>query len=122
MVITETQKIYKEDTGFGKHSRLGIASFVTAMGTVVLDVLLFGLVFIWGLIAPDAVHRGSVVICTFTGGIMSGLAANVVGIVLGIIGLCRKNRKKLFAVLGLIFNLIIVVGFGVLLVIAKVVH
>lgn len=118
-VITDAAKIYKGDAGFGKHSGRGIASFVIAMAVGVLDLLLCGLMVVLGAIAPEPVQKGSAILCMFSAGIMSGFVANIVGAVLGISGLFQKNRKKVFPVLGLIFNLAAVIGFGILIAIHK---
>jgi hypothetical protein len=50
--------------------------------------------------------------------ILIGLfAANILGIILGIIGLVIRNRKKIFAILGLSLNTIIILCFGLMFVI-----
>jgi hypothetical protein len=116
MVVTDAKKAYKEDAGFGKHSGCGIASFVIAMTTGVLDLLLFVLMVIDEVVSQGTTERSSVMLCIFATVIMAGGFANIVGVVLGITGLCQKNRKKLFAILGLVFNLAAIVMFGVLIV------
>ncbi len=118
-VITDTARIYKGDAGFGKHSGRGIASFVIAMAVGVFDLLLFGLMVVIGAVASEQAQKGSAVLRIFSTGITLGLAANIVGVALGVSGLCQKNRKKVFAILGLIFNLAAVIGFGILIAIHK---
>jgi hypothetical protein len=120
-VITDTRKVYKEDTGFGKHSRRGIASFVIAMAAGVLYLSVLGLMFILAGIAPELTQGRSEMLHIFTAMVMVGFFGNIVGVVLGIGGVCQKNQKKLFAVLGLVFNSIAVIGFGILIAIPKVI-
>lgn len=115
-VITDARKIYKEDTGFGKHSGFGIASFIIAVGVGVLDLLLFGLAFVLGGIVPSVVQRGSTILYVFGAIVMLGFVASLVGSGLGIAGLRQKNRKRVLSILGLIFNCAIVIGFVVLII------
>jgi hypothetical protein len=119
-VVTDTAEIYKGDGGFGKHSGCGIASFVIAIATGVLDLLLFVSMVIMGAIIPEVTQKGSVMLRLFATVVVAGGFANIVGVVLGVSGLCQKNRKRLFAILGLVFNLAAVIVFGVLIAIGGV--
>lgn len=91
-----------------RHSRLGIASFVTA-----LSVGVFVLIFLPALMAasmvvgghPDStgtmvVGFGLMIVMLLTAfGLMTGLG-------LGIAGVCQRSRQRVFAVIGLCLNAI----------------
>jgi uncharacterized membrane protein len=112
-----------------KHSGLGIASFILASIGFVLVIIAAVLVtgsiteitqtfteeeLINGTIDPSQVPPAliaGVVLFFFV------IFLNLIGGILGIIGIFIKNRKKLFAILGTIFNLIGFVIFIVLMLI-----
>jgi len=64
---------------------------------------------IMGAIIPEIAQRGSLMLHMFATVVMAGGFANIVGVVLGVRGVCQKNRKKTFAVLGLAINLVAVI-------------
>lgn len=94
-----------------KHSGPGIASFIVflTMAAALAACMIMFAVLASGSIYPDG---------TFTPGwieqmpmlavgllLMLGSAfGTVIGLVLGIVGLVQKERKKLFAILGTVFN------------------
>jgi hypothetical protein len=118
-VVTDTTKICKEDAGFGKHSGCGIASFVISIAAGVLYVSILGLMIILAVVDQELTQSRPAILHIFTVMVIAGLFSNIVGVLLGISGLCQKNRKRLFAILGLIFNLTAVTLFGVLIAIGK---
>ncbi len=101
-----------------KHSGLGVASFIISM---LGGPGMFLMLVVAGVLAasvpggkmdessPAAVGLGLVLI--------GGIAFALVGVGLGIAGVAQKGRKKLFAVLGLVFNSLIVLGVAALMVI-----
>ena len=116
----------------GGQSRLGIASFVIAILTTVLLVVLFVVIFnaagqLLGNADPQSItpqdlqrnledNPGATGLLGVAG---FGLAATpllyVLGAALGIAGLVQKRRGRLFAVLGVIFNGLILLGLLVLI-------
>jgi MFS family permease len=100
------------------HSGLGIASFIIAIFSVLMIVTMF--VIIIGLMGdrqqmpkPDRKDPNVAIVGMFGCG---GCALSLIGAILGLVGLLLPDRKKVFAILGFIFNLL-VVGFVVFLVI-----
>lgn len=88
-----------------KNSGFGIASFVMS---ITIGVLLFALFAIAGIMsAGGGMDRQSVQAVAIGLSIMALLFGSVISAVLGIIGLFQKARKKLFATLGTIFSLLI---------------
>lgn len=110
-----------------KHSRLGIASFVIAVLTTVLFVVLLGVVFNAAGALLDGEDPSSVTPQDLqqnleespgTTGVLGvagfGLVASpflyLLGAALGIAGLIQNRRKRLFAVLGTVANGLIFLG------------
>ena len=119
-ITVDTERVFEEDVRFGKHSGLGVASFVISVVVGGLDLLLFLLAFVLGAIAPEfmEMEMGSVVLYIITSATLLGLVANVAGLGLGIAGLLARNRKKTFSVLGVILNVLILIVLIVLMAIA----
>ena len=118
-IIVDSEKIYKDDLGAGRHSGFGVASFIISLMTLGLYVLIFTLTFIFAGIAPESVDRESPVARVSVFLLLLGILANLIGLVLGIAGVRQKNRKRLLSILGIIFNSAILIGFMVLIAITK---
>jgi len=99
-----------------RHSGFGIASFISAM----VSLLLFLLAVIIGGIVNNRTPGGMDVTtpaAAFLGVIvLLAIILALVGAGLGITGLIVKNRKKVFAILGLVFNLVFILVIVVLMV------
>lgn len=93
-----------------RHCGLGIASFVIALAIALLQ---FATVLAAGMLevsTPGGInqrHPLSILVGCF---ILSGVAVNLVGLGLGIAGLFQRSRKRLFAVLGTVLNLLLIGG------------
>ena len=87
-----------------KHSRLGIASFITS---IVSGILIFLVIVIAGVMEAstpggmDEESAGAVMVGLF---LFAFLGAALVALGLGIGGLLQKERKKIFAILGTAFS------------------
>lgn len=86
-----------------RHSGLGIAAFIVSAASFVLGV---GGVLVFGI------SSGKYLLGPFCS---CGLPPGLVGIGLGIAGLAQKNRKKLFAYLGIALGAMILIINGVLI-------
>ena len=110
-----------------KHSRLGIASFVIAVLTTVLFVLLLVVIFgaagqLLGDADPQSVtpqdlqqnleeSPGTTGVLGVAGfGLVASPFLYLLGAALGIAGLIQKRRKRLFSVLGTVANGVIFLG------------
>jgi hypothetical protein len=120
-VITDAEKFYREDTSFGKHSGLGIASFMIAMAVVALHLLVFVIIFMLGVVAPDLMGSNSAMVGVLGMCMIAGFFGSLIGLGLGISGVSQKNRKKVFATLGLVFNAVIILSLIALIAIGMVV-
>ncbi len=116
-IIISPEKIYKEDIGFGRHSGHGIASFAIS---VAVYFFTFVALVIFSGIDSGLADRQSPIIRIVAVVLMLGFLANLTGLVLGITGIAKKNRKKVLAILGLVFNSIVLVAFIALIIIGRV--
>ncbi len=117
--ICDNKKIYEPDAGFGKHSGHGIASLAIAIILGGLYVMLFLSFFILGFFAPATAESPSVLLMVVGSIFMLGFFGNLVGLGLGIAGVCQKNRKKTLAVLGIVFNSVALFLFTILILIGS---
>ena len=87
-----------------KHSRLGIASFITS---IVSGILIFIVIVIAGVIeesTPGGMDEESAGAAMVGFAAIALLSAELVALGLGIAGLLQKERKKIFAILGVVFS------------------
>jgi hypothetical protein len=107
--MTNEERLYVEDDRGLKHSGLGIASFIIA---IVLGVFEFLFIVVAGIV--ETTNSGGIeakpTIAIVVGmSILLGVGLSLVGIGLGIAGLIQKNRKKVFTILGLVFNIAVII-------------
>jgi hypothetical protein len=104
-----------------KHSGLGIASFAVAL---LIGAGLFMLILVAGVMSlrtPGGRMDEKAPLTMALGcAILVGVLGNLAGLVLGIVGLCQQDRKKLFAILGVIFNGLAVAAVAALIVLGTV--
>lgn len=99
------------------HSGLGIASFIISMITGLLTFLAIVFAGVMEATTPggmDPESAGAIILGFFLIACLCGL---LVAIGLGIGGLVQRDRKKLFAVLGVTFSAVILIGTLALMVI-----
>lgn len=91
------------------HSRLGIASFITSLAS---GVVIFLIMVIAGVMSasPGGMNEQSAGAITIGLFLFGFLFVSLVALVLGIFGLCQKDRKKIFAILGTTFSSVTIVG------------
>ena len=93
-----------------KNSGLGIASFITSIFSGVLIFVVFVIAGVMEASSPGGIDEKSVS-AIVVGLFMFGfLFVALVALGLGIVGLLQKDRKKLFAVLGIVFSSVTLVG------------
>jgi len=105
-----------------KHSRIGIASFVIGIVAVLIlclaFLLAFGYVFSMASQNPSfQVDQSSPTVLVL--GVLMFLSPilSLVGVGLGIGAAVQKNDRKLFGIIGLVLNLLIILAFCVLVVV-----
>lgn len=86
-----------------KSSRLGITSFLLAIGFPAFLVVLFVIsLFMEGRVDPQKVGKFDwFTICCL---LIGGPIVHFVGLILGIAGAFQRERKRLFSVLGIVLN------------------
>ncbi|MGD0572998.1 MAG: YcxB family protein [Sedimentisphaerales bacterium] len=109
-VIVDQKVAFCEDGRAGKHSGYGIISFMIALAAVVAVFLAFMAVLICAIIVGGPADKGAPLFIVF--GVVFVLAWGIafIGAGFGIAGLLSKNRKKLFAAIGLGINLLIILS------------
>ncbi|WP_136604134.1 hypothetical protein [Paenibacillus dokdonensis] len=118
----ESQQPPQHPPQIKRHSGPGIASFIISLVSMlayIISVGAMGAIFSSsldgeGLSWSDSSTTGVTIITIILIGLF---AANIIGIVLGIIGTVLRNRKKIFAILGLALNTVIILSFGLMFVI-----
>lgn len=93
-----------------KHSGLGIASFMIAIGMGLLEFVLFAAAGVLETTTPGGIDENSDVAIILGLALIGGILADMMGIGLGIAGLFQPRRKKIFAVLGIIIGALVLFG------------
>ncbi|MBN2022695.1 MAG: hypothetical protein JW809_07855 [Pirellulales bacterium] len=89
-----------------RHSRLGIASFVLALLSGFAIVAAFSAIFVMAIDAPQ--RRPDTLFALAIGTtILASMAVSFVGLALGIASVVQSTRKRVFGILGLVFNTIL---------------
>ncbi|KPU45413.1 CAAX amino terminal protease self- immunity [Oxobacter pfennigii] len=89
-----------------KHSGFGIASFVISMVSLTMLFGLFSMYYMLeGLIQDYFMDRALALL------IVGSSLLCLLGFILGIAGIFQKNRMKIFSILGLVFNVIVILSF-----------
>lgn len=87
-----------------KHSGMGITSFVISIVVGCVEIILVTVAGFTEASTPGGMDEESPQAIMLGLGIIGGLFLCLVGIGLGIAGVVPKDRMKLFAILGLVFN------------------
>lgn len=105
-----------------KQSGLGIASFI--IGVASIAGVIASIIMITSFIMNDLVGNGNTIeisaddlsIELMLGGLLmlGSLLLALLGLILGIVGACMRNRRKAFAIVGIVLNGLLVVIVGVL--------
>lgn len=100
-----------------KHSGLGIASFCISLFCGLLAVILVAAA---GFLVASGQDEQSFGLILTGLGIMGDMLLMLVALGLGIAGACMKDRRKLFAILGIIFSALGLVCIGGLMVLGTI--
>ena len=90
-----------------KHSGLGIASFMTSVASGGLLLLVFLIAGVMEASTPGGIDEESPGAIVLGGLLVAFLGAAVVALGLGVSGLFQKDRMKVFAVLGTVLSLFV---------------
>ena len=84
-----------------RHSRLGVTSLLLALGFPFLCLIIFVVM----LIVSGQIENGAFVgFVTILAASIAAVVVHLTGVILGIAGAYKKDSKKLFPVLGIVFN------------------
>ncbi len=108
--IVDHKPVSCEDKRAGRHSGYGIVSFLIALAAVAAVFLAFMAILICAIIVGGLADKDAPLFVVL--GVVFVLAWGIafIGAGYGIAGLLSKNRKKLFAVIGLSINLLIILS------------
>jgi hypothetical protein len=91
-----------------KHSKLGVASFLIGMFTLLVVVVGAFLLIKGAATAPrgytSVFYHIDIDLTIQSLIVFTTLSFNIVGVILGIVGAVQKNGKKLFSILGIALN------------------
>lgn len=93
-----------------KHSGFGIASFAIAIAAALLEFVLVATAGVLEASTKGGIDENSPLAILLGLAVIGGLLVALVGIGLGIAGLCQSRRKRVFAVLGMIMNPVVLFG------------
>jgi hypothetical protein len=94
-----------------RHSGIGIASFILSLMVGFLIFLTIISAGVMAAVAPQGVVQEEAPAWVVLGLVLLALMfADLVALGLGIAGLCQNNRKKVFAILGIVFSSVAVGG------------
>lgn len=99
-----------EEYRLPKHSGFGIASFVVVLAAGTLEFVLVVIAGILETTTPGGIDDDSPITILLGVAMIGGLFLDLLGIVLGTVGLCQRQRKKIFAVLGVVIGSLVFVG------------
>lgn len=88
------------------HSRMGIASFIIALAQGFLTLLVIIFAGILTTMGPQHENEAGFAILGLF--VIGGIFTHLVGMGLGIAGMVQKSRKKVFSILGFVFNITVI--------------
>lgn len=103
-----------------RHSGIGIASFVIALLCGVASFVTIGIAGVMETSQPGGMDPESPATVLVGLAIIACGMGFALGLVLGIVGLCLPNTNRLFAGLGVGFNVVAMLGLGMLMLIGLV--
>lgn len=93
------------------HTGLGIASFIIGLFVGIGEMVVVGWTGYLATSKPGTITPEAPIAIILGLVMLAGLAAAFLGAGLGVGGLFHKNRRRIFAVLGLVFNVMILAAF-----------
>ncbi len=100
-----------------RHSGVGITSFALSMLSGISLFALFGVAGYLESQSPAGMSEEDPTTMLLGVALLGAGMAQFLAFILGAVGLFQPNRKKIFAILGLIFSLVAIVTFGGLMVV-----
>lgn len=110
------QTVMTEEAAPEKHSGLGIASFVLSLVSGAGLLALFAIAGIIGTQTPGGLDEESPQAILIGISLFAFMGLLIVGLGIGIAGFFQKNRKSVFAILGMVISMVTVLGTGCLLI------
>jgi hypothetical protein len=118
-IIADIEMMRGQIPTIQRHSGLGIASFIISMFIIGFSFFLFFLAAVIGVIAPDSAELSCMITRIIAAFFMFAFLANLVGLGLGLAAIRQIGSKKVYPILGLVFNFMIFAGMIVLIIIGR---
>jgi hypothetical protein len=99
-----------EEYRVSKHSGFGIASFIITLAVGALEFVLIAIAGILEATTPGGIDENSPIAMLLGLVMIGGLLVNLLGMIFGVVGLFQRERKKVFALLGVLFGCLVFVG------------
>lgn len=99
-----TEGIQSTESIERKHSGFGVASFIISISAGLLMFIVFAIAAILQVSTPGGMDRQSIQAIVVGLSMIALLFFDIVAVVLGVVGLFQKERKKVFAIFGIIFS------------------
>jgi hypothetical protein len=115
--MEHSEDFFARDYSVRTHSGLGIVSFVIAIAVGLFEFILVAIAGVLEVTTPGGIDENSPAAILLGLALVGGLLVNVLGIGLGIGGLCQRYRSKLFAVLGVVIGSVVLLGVLLLMII-----
>lgn len=110
-ILIDNKPVFFEEKRIGKNSYYGIVSLLIAMSAILMIFMAFLILIINVIAIGDELQKNSISYDIFAIFVVFALFLAFIGTVFGIAGLFKKKHKKSLAIIGLIFNLLIFLGF-----------
>lgn len=108
------------DASAKRHSGLGIASFVIALGVALFEFVAVVVAGVIEVSTPGGMNEQSPAAIVIGLCVCGGLFLDVIAVILGFAALFQSQTKKLFAILGIVFGCAVLFAVVVLMIIGTI--
>ncbi len=115
----ESRFQYDDDDDEPEHSTLGIASFVIACVSGLIEFVCVAIAGVLETTTPGGMDEDSTQAAIIGLGILGGILLCLVSLLLAVAGLFQRDQKKIFPVLGLLISLLVMAGAAGLFIVAS---
>lgn len=115
--MADAKRVYKEDYDRIRHSGFGIVSLIISVLVGAYSLCPLAVAGIVEATTTRGMSKESWVVAVIGLFLILGLGMSLLGIELGIAGLIQRDRKRVFPILGLVFNSVATIALVAIIVI-----